>query len=140
MSTVVEHTSKQAKVDESSPRHRFLSVYHALRDEILADEMLSQRDAKEWMLRMLDHNVPGGKLNRGMAVKDTLLTVDPHASEALQLKADQIGWAIEFLQVRLHFPRLHVQNSSYVVPMRATLHTVRCRHAGLLFGRGRHHG
>jgi farnesyl diphosphate synthase len=96
--------SKRAKTSSGDARDQFLQVYQGLRAEMLADPMLAQKDAVSWMSRMLDYNVPGGKLNRGMAVKDALLAVSPAASEELQLKADQIGWAIEFLQVAMRVP------------------------------------
>ena len=40
----------------------------------MADEILGDppAHAKSWFARMLDYNVKGGKLNRGMAVYDTL--------------------------------------------------------------------
>jgi farnesyl diphosphate synthase len=86
----------------------FLEVFKQLKGEILADPMLTQQDAAKWMSRMMDYNVVGGKLNRGLSVKDTLLVLKPDASEEDQLQADRVGWAIEFLQVcrgfRASFP------------------------------------
>lgn len=90
---------QQRKTESSDARQQFLKVFDEIKEEILADPMLVQKDASEWMSRMLDHNVPGGKLNRGMAVKDTLLMVLPSASKELQKQADFVGWAIELLQV-----------------------------------------
>lgn len=48
----------------------------------------------------LDYNVPGGKLNRGMAVADSLsATRHPEApSEDELFQADVLGWCIEWLQ------------------------------------------
>lgn len=80
----------------------FLEVWEGLRTEILADPMMVQKDAAAWMARMLDHTVPGGKLNRGMAVKDVLVAIRPDASDMDKLQADRLGWAIEFIQVRHH--------------------------------------
>lgn len=90
---------QQRKTESCDARQAFLKVFDEIREEVLADPMLVQKDASEWMGRMLDHNVPGGKLNRGMAVKETLLLIMPSASEELQKQADFVGWAIEFLQV-----------------------------------------
>eukprot|EP00892_Ulva_mutabilis_P006418 jgi/Ulvmu1/4148/UM019_0127.1 len=89
-----EKASKAA----SPAREEFLGVYKTIRDEILEDPMITQADAKAWMARMMDYNVPGGKLNRGMSVKDTLLSIDGNASGELRFQADCLGWAIEFLQ------------------------------------------
>jgi hypothetical protein len=53
---------------------------------------------------MLDFNVPGGKLNRGMAVADALAayTNTPGGAGGLdpsqKLAADTLGWCIEWLQ------------------------------------------
>ena len=89
-----------AAASTADKRQAFLGVYKQLKDEVLADPMLSQRDASAWMSRMLDYNAPGGKLNRGLSVKDTLLAIKADASAEDQHKADTIGWAIELLQVR----------------------------------------
>lgn len=83
----------------SASREEFLGVYKIIRNEILDDPMISQADTKAWMARMMDYNVPGGKLNRGMSVKDTLLAIDANASPDLRFQADCLGWAVEFLQV-----------------------------------------
>ena len=62
---------------------------------------------------MLDFNVPGGKLNRGLAVADAVAAIVtppsaaaaasvPEAVAALpadaRFKADALGWCIEWLQ------------------------------------------
>lgn len=103
---------QQRKTESSDTRQQFLNVFSEIREEVLADPMLAQKDASEWMARMLDHNVPGGKLNRGMAVKETLMMIMPNASEELQKQADFVGWSIEFLQVQplshAHDPPRHL--------------------------------
>jgi Polyprenyl synthetase len=92
-----------------SRRDAFLTVFKQLKQEMLAHEILQQPDAANWMERMLDYNVPGGKLNRGLSVQDTLLAVKSDASADDKLNADRLGWAIEFLQVRPQPPsRLRV--------------------------------
>jgi hypothetical protein len=56
----------------------FLKVYESLREEILSDELLKEcytAESSAWMREMLDYNVPGGKLNRGMAVLDVLQVI-----------------------------------------------------------------
>lgn len=101
MATLAEPPLQQRKTELMDARQQFLKVFNEIREEVLADPMMVQKDAHEWMARMLDHNVPGGKLNRGMAVKETLMMIMPGASEELQKQADFVGWAIEFLQVLL---------------------------------------
>ena len=93
-------TTEKAETRAADKRDSFMKVDEDLKKDVLADPMLSQKDAAAWMTRMLDYNVPGGKLNRGLSVKDTLLATSPAATPADQLHADQIGWAIELLQVR----------------------------------------
>jgi len=96
------------------PSQEFLAVYAKLRDELVADPLLgSQPDfASSYTRRMLDFNVPGGKLNRGLAVADAVAAIVsssastsssvPEAVAALpadaRFKADALGWCIEWLQ------------------------------------------
>lgn len=100
--TTAEPPHKTSKAG-SPAKEEFLGVYKRIRDEVIADPMISQADAQAWMVRMMDYNVPGGKLNRGMSVKDTLLAINKDASPGLRFQADCLGWAIEFLQVRAHW-------------------------------------
>lgn len=110
--------AKKPKTEAQAARQSFLAVWEGLRTEILADPMLAQRDAAAWMAHMLDHNVPGGKLNRGMAVKDVLLAYKPDASVEDQLRADQLGWCTEFLQVRAVPPPRAVSSAHPDAPTR----------------------
>ena len=46
----------------------------------------------------LDHNVPGGKLNRGMSVVDSVEIIKGRAlSDEEYLKAGILGWCIELV-------------------------------------------
>ncbi|KAL7750054.1 Farnesyl pyrophosphate synthetase [Sorochytrium milnesiophthora] len=51
-------------------------------------------------VQMLDHNVKGGKMNRGLAVIDTLTIIAEHQgrklSETEVFKAHVLGWAVEW--------------------------------------------
>ncbi|GBF93349.1 farnesyl diphosphate synthase [Raphidocelis subcapitata] len=49
---------------------------------------------------MLDYNVPGGKLNRGMAVYDVIAAIKGKDNLSLDevFKANALGWCIELLQ------------------------------------------
>lgn len=48
---------------------------------------------------MLDYTVPGGKLNRGMAVLDVLMALKGGSvTKEEAFIANAIGWCIEFLQ------------------------------------------
>eukprot|EP00887_Chlorella_sp_A99_P003158 scaffold9.g3158.t1 len=75
----------------------FLKVFERLRDELVDDELLAgQPDAsKEWARKMLDYNVPLGKLNRGMAVLDVVKACAGEGatlSEAETFRAQALGW------------------------------------------------
>jgi farnesyl diphosphate synthase len=49
-------------------------------------------------IKMLDCNVLGGKLNRGLAVADTLRILKPDATKEDLYLANVLGWCIEWLQ------------------------------------------
>ncbi|KAI8467621.1 MAG: farnesyl diphosphate synthase [Monoraphidium minutum] len=98
----VEPVAKKAKAEYSHSREAFLKVYDTLRDEILVDELFEGQpaDAKAWMHEMLDYTVPGGKLNRGMAVYDVIAAIkgaENLTSDEI-FKANALGWCIELLQ------------------------------------------
>ncbi|GAA5864256.1 hypothetical protein JCM8547_001309 [Rhodosporidiobolus lusitaniae] len=91
------------KTESSSAdrRSKFLSVWPQLADELTAylkGENMPE-EAVQWFKRNLDHNTPGGKLNRGISVVDTVeilkgseLTDDEYRESAT------LGWCIELLQ------------------------------------------
>ncbi|KAF3796798.1 Farnesyl pyrophosphate synthase 1 [Nymphaea thermarum] len=60
----------------------------------------SSDDLKPVFREMLDYNVPGGKLNRGMSVIDSykLLKEGQHLSEEEVFLGCALGWCIEWLQ------------------------------------------
>ena len=55
-------------------REQFLALYQELRDEIIADAagILPLPEVASLTCAFLEHNVPGGKLNRGLTVLHTL--------------------------------------------------------------------
>ncbi|GAA95763.1 uncharacterized protein L969DRAFT_85467 [Mixia osmundae IAM 14324] len=87
--------SKQAK------RERFEAVWPLIRnelDEYMASETMPS-EARAWLKRNLDYNTPGGKLNRGMSVVDTVEILAAHPlSETEYIQAAILGWCIELLQ------------------------------------------
>ncbi|KAK7044672.1 farnesyl pyrophosphate synthetase [Favolaschia claudopus] len=84
-----------------SDRDRFNQVFTIIRQELL-DEFAAQNvpeDAQNWYRRNIDYNVPGGKLNRGLSVVDSVQVIKGRAlSDAEYLKAAVLGWSVEFLQ------------------------------------------
>ena len=97
---IVYPTDKYA--DSSlSEKEKFLSIYPLLRKELL-DVLKNSNELNDealaWCEAMMDYNVPGGKLNRGMTVVTVVKTMNPKASPKLLCQAAVCGWAIEFLQ------------------------------------------
>ncbi|KZT68300.1 farnesyl-diphosphate synthase [Daedalea quercina L-15889] len=91
-----------SKVDaKAQKRQKFEAVYGKLRDELL-EHFAAQgmpEDAKEWYRRNLDYNVPGGKLNRGLSVVDTVEILKGRTlTEDEYFKAALLGWCVELLQ------------------------------------------
>ncbi|GAV59651.1 polyprenyl_synt domain-containing protein [Cephalotus follicularis] len=89
---------KEAAMSEL--KSKFLEVYSILKSELLHDPSFEfTHDSRQWVERMLDYNVPGGKLNRGLSVLDSykLLKGEESANDELFL-ACALGWCIEWLQ------------------------------------------
>ncbi|KAK4491885.1 hypothetical protein RD792_002665 [Penstemon davidsonii] len=85
----------------SDLRATFLGVYSVLKSELLNDPAFEWTDdSRQWVERMLDYNVPGGKLNRGLSVIDSykLLKEGKDLSEDEVFLASALGWCIEWLQ------------------------------------------
>ncbi|OAY41233.1 farnesyl pyrophosphate synthase 1 isoform X1 [Manihot esculenta] len=79
----------------------FLRVYSVLKQELLEDPAFEWTpDSRQWVERMLDYNVPGGKLNRGLSVVDSykLLKDGRELTEEEIFLASALGWCIEWLQ------------------------------------------
>ncbi|XP_024976981.1 farnesyl pyrophosphate synthase 2 [Cynara cardunculus var. scolymus] len=81
-------------------KSKFLEVYNTLKAELLNDPAFEfDDDSRQWVEKMLDYNVPGGKLNRGLSVIDSykLLKGGELADDEIFL-ASALGWCIEWLQ------------------------------------------
>ncbi|KAF4593574.1 Farnesyl pyrophosphate synthetase [Pleurotus pulmonarius] len=82
-------------------RQRFEGAWKVIRDELvehLASEGMPS-DAIEWFGKNLDYNVPGGKLNRGMSVVDSVeILKNRELTEEEYFQAAVLGWCIELLQ------------------------------------------
>uniref|UniRef100_A0ACD5VGZ2 Uncharacterized protein n=1 Tax=Avena sativa TaxID=4498 RepID=A0ACD5VGZ2_AVESA len=79
----------------------FRRVYETLKAELLRDSSFDfNEDAVQWLDAMLDYNVLGGKLNRGLAVVESykLLKAGSEPSEDEVFLACILGWGIEWLQ------------------------------------------
>ncbi|KAL8147728.1 farnesyl pyrophosphate synthase [Apium graveolens] len=79
---------------------KFLEVYALLKSELLNDSAFEfTPHSRQWVDRMLDYNVPGGKLNRGLSVIDSykLLKGQELDDDEIFLSS-ALGWCIEWLQ------------------------------------------
>ncbi|KAL0792918.1 hypothetical protein Bca101_064295 [Brassica carinata] len=79
----------------------FLNVYSTLKSDLLHDPSFEFTDeSRLWVEKMLDYNVPGGKLNRGLSVVDSfkLLKEGGDLTEEEVFLSCALGWCIEWLQ------------------------------------------
>ncbi|KAI4966564.1 hypothetical protein ZWY2020_040520 [Hordeum vulgare] len=78
----------------------FARIYDALKEELLRDPAFDYTESShQWIDRMLDYNVLGGKCNRGLSVVDSyklLKGVDVLTEEEMFL-ASTLGWCIEWI-------------------------------------------
>nr|AFX68799.1 farnesyl pyrophosphate synthase [Dendrobium officinale] len=78
----------------------FLQIYSRLKSDLLDDPAFSfTEDSRQWIDRMLDYNVPGGKLNRGISVVDSCeILKEGQLSDDEFFCAGVLGWCVEWLQ------------------------------------------
>ncbi|KAF8268655.1 farnesyl diphosphate synthase [Lactarius quietus] len=87
--------------ERAAVRKRFEDLYTVVRDDILEifrrhnlpDEVI------EHCLRSMEYNVPGGKLNRGLSVVDSVtIFKGRELTEEEYFKAAILGWIVEWIQ------------------------------------------
>nr|B4YA15.1 RecName: Full=Farnesyl pyrophosphate synthase; Short=FPP synthase; Short=FPS; AltName: Full=(2E,6E)-farnesyl diphosphate synthase; AltName: Full=Dimethylallyltranstransferase; AltName: Full=Farnesyl diphosphate synthase; AltName: Full=Geranyltranstransferase [Ganoderma lucidum]ACB37020.1 farnesyl-diphosphate synthase [Ganoderma lucidum]ACB37021.1 farnesyl-diphosphate synthase [Ganoderma lucidum] len=86
---------------KAQKRQKFDNVFPKLREELLAylNQEGMPQDAVSWFQRNLDYNVPGGKLNRGISVVDSVeILKGRKLNDDEYFKAALLGWCVEFLQ------------------------------------------
>ncbi|GAM24548.1 hypothetical protein SAMD00019534_077230 [Acytostelium subglobosum LB1] len=80
----------------------FLDIFPILKNEILKDlpSMDIPSHAQQWISRLIDHSVAGGKMNRGLTVIHSLQTLveGRPLRRAEVFKANVLGWCVEWLQ------------------------------------------
>lgn len=104
-------------------KSRFIQVFNSIRDELVEhfDQCGMPKEAQEWYKKVsifqacisckyemngsqnLDYNVPGGKLNRGISVTDSveILKGTPLDDEEYR-KAAILGWCVELVSIQSH--------------------------------------
>ena len=100
---IVSDGKKRFKLSGAQPPEAFLEVFAQLRAELVQAEKDDNQVqiAVDWIDRMVEYNVPHGKLNRGIAVVEgmrALAKPDAPVSDDLMHKATVVGWCIEWLQ------------------------------------------
>ena len=99
-------TPADPSLTRSLPRdanQAFLEVFKQLRQELIDDEKADGqvKIATDWIDKMVEYNVPHGKLNRGLAVVDGMRALAKEGAEIdpkLMFQAQVVGWCIEWLQ------------------------------------------
>ncbi|KAK1435576.1 hypothetical protein QVD17_01342 [Tagetes erecta] len=91
-------TRKSTMTTDLKPK--FLQVYDTLKSELINDPSFEfDDDSRQWIDKMLDYNVPGGKLNRGLSVLDSYrLLKGGELTDDEVFLASALGWCIEWLQ------------------------------------------
>ncbi|CAH1756194.1 12404_t:CDS:10 [Entrophospora sp. SA101] len=87
--------------EKLNDRKEFEKVFPVLLKEFVkeAEDRKFPQNAIQWIKDCLNHNVPGGKLNRGLSVVDTFkLLKDNNVTEQELFKARVLGWCVEWLQ------------------------------------------
>ncbi|CAM6118345.1 unnamed protein product [Calypogeia fissa] len=93
-------TPKKIKMG-SADKGKFLDVFKQLKTELLTDSNTFRYtpESRVWTEKMLDYNVPLGKLNRGLSVVDSLaLLKQDELTEQEFFLSSTLGWCIEWLQ------------------------------------------
>ncbi|KAI9457313.1 farnesyl diphosphate synthase [Lactarius psammicola] len=89
------------KDEKTAARKRFEAVYTVVLNDIL-DHFRKHNmpeEVIEYCLRSMNYNVPGGKLNRGLSVVDSVTVLKGRElTEEEYFKAAVLGWSVEWMQ------------------------------------------
>lgn len=89
-------------------RKKFESIFPVLVEE-LTQHLTSEgmpKDAIAWYKNNLEHNTPGGKLNRGLSVVDTVEILSGKGLEENDYtKAAILGWCVELVSSSIRIDR-----------------------------------
>ncbi|KNZ64424.1 farnesyl diphosphate synthase [Puccinia sorghi] len=81
-----------------SPRDRFLKFWPQVKKDIIDSAQVENlpADALDWFEKNLEYNTPGGKLNRGTSVVDTLQILKGRELDQKEYhSAAVLGWCVE---------------------------------------------
>lgn len=93
-------TTTKPMPSQQELRNAFIAVYDDLKNFLLSESRQYELPEHhvQYIARLMDYTVQGGKLNRGLSVVETVLYMNPDASDELLYKARVVGWCIEWLQ------------------------------------------
>ena len=103
--SLLSRCPSQARLREVdlSTREGFLDLFEELCEELAQDAHRYRLpvDASMHLKKLIQYNVPGGKLNRGLTVVHTARTVLGEGVTYAEMKRIAVlGWCIEWVQVR----------------------------------------
>eukprot|EP00938_MAST-03A_sp_MAST-3A-sp1_P006122 g6122.t1 len=97
-----EDTKTSTKGDVLNDKSSFAAAFDRIAANILnslSENHSLSEEALSWVREMMYYTVPGGKMNRGVSVIDTLRIINGKPLSKSQLEdAITLGWCIEFLQ------------------------------------------
>ncbi|KAJ3095581.1 Farnesyl pyrophosphate synthetase [Phlyctochytrium planicorne] len=99
--TMLASTETITDKPDYNERKHFLTTFDALTEEVLADidTFNLPQNGKEWIRNMLVYTIPGGKLNRGLTVVSSLISLKKRNLTQVELRqAEVLGWCVELLQ------------------------------------------
>nr|Q7XYS8.1 RecName: Full=Monoterpene synthase FDS-5, chloroplastic; AltName: Full=Chrysanthemyl diphosphate synthase; Short=CPP synthase; AltName: Full=Dimethylallyltranstransferase; AltName: Full=Lavandulyl diphosphate synthase; Short=LPP synthase; Flags: Precursor [Artemisia spiciformis]AAP74721.1 chrysanthemyl diphosphate synthase [Artemisia spiciformis] len=84
----------------SNLNSQFMQVYETLKSELIHDPLFEfDDDSRQWVERMIDYTVPGGKMVRGYSVVDSYqLLKGEELTEEEAFLACALGWCTEWFQ------------------------------------------
>ncbi|KAI8800497.1 geranyltranstransferase [Cladochytrium replicatum] len=95
-------TQNSPVVDPKDEKAHFEATYNVLLEHILADlaNFNLPQNGREHIEKMIAHTLPGGKMNRGLAVVASVkeLVAPREITERELFVAELLGWCIEMLQ------------------------------------------
>lgn len=107
MKKILEKVSNNRQKEYASFRNYFDEIVQFLCDSPDNIEMnIIENDnlikpipvVQEWLRRLLEYNVPCGKLNRGLSVVINYRLLQPNANEQSLQQARLLGWCLELFQ------------------------------------------
>ncbi|KAJ3126254.1 hypothetical protein HK098_007726 [Nowakowskiella sp. JEL0407] len=89
-------------VSAKEEKAHFEALFAKIKSDLVSEleQFDLPKNGKEWINKLIDHTIQGGKMNRGLAVVSSLraLVAPRELTETELFKAELVGWCIEILQ------------------------------------------